>query len=41
MTARDHTHFESDVVAWIVIGLIFGAVNLAIWAPVLWESLQG
>ena len=26
-----HNHFENDVFAWTIIGLIFGAVNLALW----------
>jgi hypothetical protein len=39
----DHPHrkFESDAWAWTVICLIFGGVNLALWAPFLWDSLHG
>jgi hypothetical protein len=33
--------FKSDTSAWIVMGLIVGAVTLALWAPVVWESLNG
>ena len=37
----NHTHkpAENDVFAWIVIAVIFGAVNLALWAGLLWPVL--
>jgi hypothetical protein len=40
-TVRDQIHkqFENDVLAWTVIAMIYGAVNLAMWATVLWEAI--
>jgi hypothetical protein len=30
---------ESDVLAWLVIGAIFGSVMLALWGMLLWQGL--
>jgi hypothetical protein len=37
---QTHWHLEKDVFAWVVIGLIFGGVNLALWASVLWQAIH-
>jgi hypothetical protein len=34
-------HRSHALVAWTVIGLIFGAVNLALWAPVFGKACTG
>jgi hypothetical protein len=33
-------HIDEDVFSWVVIGLIFGGVNLALWATVLWQAID-
>jgi len=30
---------EADVWTWIVIGLVFGAVTVALYGPFVWEHL--
>lgn len=29
---------DDDVWSWVVIGLIFGAVTLALYAPLIWQA---
>jgi hypothetical protein len=41
MSDDTRKHFASDVFGWAITGLIFMIVNIAMWAPVLWQSLHG
>lgn len=34
-------YVEDDVLAWVVIGMVFGGVTLALWAILLWQSMHG
>jgi hypothetical protein len=40
--ADDQTNrqFKNDVVAWVIVGVIFGGVNLALWAPEIWQAMH-
>jgi hypothetical protein len=39
---RHHTRksLDDDVLAWLVIGAIFGGVMLALWGMLIWQSLH-
>ena len=32
---------DDDVLAWVVIGMVFGGVTLALWGALLLQSIQG
>jgi hypothetical protein len=32
---------DDDMWTWLVIGLIFGAVSLTLYAPLLWQMARG
>jgi hypothetical protein len=32
---------DDDLWNWVVIGLIFGAVTLALYGPLVWEATHG
>jgi len=34
-------HQQDDVWAWVVIGLIFGAVVLTLYGPFIWQMTHG
>jgi hypothetical protein len=35
-----HKHVDDDVFAWVVIGMVFGGVTLALWGALLWQSIH-
>lgn len=41
MSNHRHKYFEDDVWAWAIIVMIFGAVNLALWAALIWQFVHG
>lgn len=32
---------EADLWTWMVVGVIYGGVMLALWVPLIWERAQG
>jgi hypothetical protein len=32
---------QDDVWAWVIIGLIFGAVTLTLYGPLVWQMTHG
>lgn len=41
MSNRARKSAENDMWTWVVIGMIYGAVILALWAPLIWQSVHG
>jgi hypothetical protein len=33
-------HLDEDVLAWAVIGAIFGGVTLALWGTLVWNTMS-
>jgi hypothetical protein len=32
---------KTDVWTWMMVGVIFVGINVALWAPLIWEKTQG
>lgn len=41
MSNDTHKYVEDDVLAWVVIGLVFAGVTLALLGLLLWQSMHG
>jgi uncharacterized membrane protein len=41
MSNDTRKYVEDDVLAWVIIGMIFAGVTLALLALLLWRSLHG
>jgi hypothetical protein len=40
MSPQTRRNIEGDILAWLVIGAIFGSVMLALWGIPVWQGLH-
>jgi hypothetical protein len=39
--APENEHQEADLWTWMVVGVIYAGVMVALWGPLIWEKTQG
>ena len=39
--APENEHQEPDLWTWMVVGVIYAGVMVALWGPLIWEKTQG